>query len=169
MLPWINEQLNETKEHIHQWRMSRNVNVMATVDHVELASTHIILGLNVGWENKTETPIIVVEIQVMIYKRKDHDLLLRLLPLERFARKDIRRTLEKPALSQFKLKPKEIHTEHIRFLSIGSFDIEPGTYTTDIQIRDTKHNTYTRRTKIDVVNKMKYRLAEDWTLTTPGK
>jgi hypothetical protein len=169
MLPWINEQLNETKEQIHKWRLSRNVNVLATVDHIELASSHIILGLNVAWENKTNDPIAIIEIQVMVYKRRDEELLLRLLPLERFGRPDIKRTLEKSPLSQITLPPREIHTEHIRFLSYGNFDLPPGTYTTDILIRDTNHNTYTRRTKIDVENKMKYRLTEDWTATTPGK
>ncbi len=163
MLPWINEQLSETKEHIRQWRMSRNVSVMATVDHVEIGSSHIVLGLNVSWENKTNHPITVIEIQVMIYRRRDDELLLRLLPLERFARIDIKRTLEKPPLSHFTLKPKEIHTEQIRFLSHGNFDIPPGNYTIDILIRDTKHNSYTRRTKIQVENRAKYRLTEDWT------
>lgn len=166
MLPWINEHLNETKERLHQWRISRHVNVLATVDHVELASTHIILGLNVGWENRTDHPITIIEIQVMVYKRKQDELLLRLLPLERFARIDIKKTLEKPPLSQITLPPHEIRTEHIRFLSHGSMDIPPGTYTTDIQIRDADQNTYSRRTKILVENKMKYRLTEDWTEVT---
>ncbi len=169
MLPWINEQINETKQDLHLWRLSRRVTASASVDHIELASNHIILGLKVAWENKTNDPITIIEIQVMVYQRKDDELLLRLLPLERFARIDIKKTLEKPPLSQITLQPKKIHTEQIRFLSHGNFDIPPGTYTVDILIKDTNHNNYTRRTKIEVENKMKYRLTEDWTETTVEK
>jgi len=166
MLPWINEQVAETKERLQQWRMSRNINVLATVDHVEMASTHVVLGLNIGWENKTLEPITIMEIQVMVYKKKEDELLLRLLPLERFARTDILRTFQRTPLSQFDLPPKAIHTEHIRFLSHGNADVPVGTYTTDIHVTDTNHNIYVRRTHIQVENKMKYRLTEDWTEVT---
>jgi hypothetical protein len=162
MLPWINEQLQETKQSIHLWRMSRNVNVLAEVDHVELASTHTILGLHIGWENKSKEPITVMEIQVMVYKRRDDEVMLRLLPLERFKRRDIQRTLDKTALSQFTIQPGEVHAENIRFLSHGETDVPVGTYTTDVLITDTDHNHYSRRIKLNVETRMKFRLEEDW-------
>jgi hypothetical protein len=130
-----------------------------------VATSHIILGLNIGWQNLTETPIKIMEIQVVLYKPKHDDILRRLLPLERFGRQDIQRTLLKTPLSQFILKPKEIHTEHIRFISHQSLNLAPGTYVIGVQIRDNHHTSYTRRTRIVVENKMKYHLQEDWQQT----
>ena len=163
---WINQHVVETKERIIQWRTNRTINAHAQVDHVELAGSHTILGLIVGWENRTENPITVVEIQVILYKKGQEDILLNMLPLERFGRQDIQRTLLKTPLSQFKLRPKEIHSERIRFISHISRDIAPGTYVVDIQIRDTNNISYTRRTKIEIATKMKYRLTDDWTEST---
>ena len=161
MLPWINEQIDETKQDIHLWRMSRRITASVSVDHIELASNHIILGLEVAWENKSTDPISIIEIQVMVYKRRNNELLLRLLPLERFGRMDIKKTIEKRPLSQITLHPKKLHTEQIRFMSHGNVAIPPGTYTVDILIKDMKYNSYTRRTKIAVENNLKYRLTED--------
>ena len=85
---WINQHVVETKERIIQWRTNRTINAHAQVDHVELAGSHTILGLIVGWENRTENPITVVEIQVILYKKGQVDILLNMLPLERFGRQD---------------------------------------------------------------------------------
>ncbi len=162
MVSWINQHLIEGKELIEQWRINRTVNVLAVVDHIEIAATHVILGLDIGWENRTENPIVIIEIQVAIYKPKEQEELLRLLPLERFGRKDIQRNLLKKPLHQFTLRPYEVHTEHIRFISHGHLNLAPGTYLADIQIRDTHHTSYTRRTKLVMENRMKYRLTEEW-------
>jgi len=162
MTSWINQHLVETKELIQQWRINRTVSALATIDHVEVGSSHIILGLDIGWENLTEKPIVIVEIQVAIFRRNAHDVLVRLLPLERFGRKDIQRNLIKMPLHQFTLRSHLVHTEHIRFISHGHLNLTPGTYIADIQIRDTHHTSYTRRTKLVLENKMKYRLSEEW-------
>jgi len=103
---------------------------------------------------------------VVLYKKGQEEVLLNLLPLERFGRLDIQRTLLKTPLSQFKLRPKEIHSERIRFISHQSLEIAPGIYTIEIQIRDSNNISYTRRTKIEIETRMKYRLADDWTETT---
>jgi len=163
---WINQHVIETKERIAQWRNNRTVNVHATVDHVELAGTHTILGLVVGWENLNPAPITIAEIQVVLYQKGQEEILLQMLPLERFGRLDIHRTLLKTPLSQFNLMPKELHTERIRFISHVSRDVQVGVYTVEIQIRDTNHVSYTRRTKIEIENRMKYRLTDDWTETS---
>jgi hypothetical protein len=163
---WINQHVSETKELITQWRNNRTVKCHAVVDHVELAGSHTILGLMVEWENLNEKPITIIEIQVVLYEKGHEDVLLRLLPLERFGRQDIQRTLLKTPLSQFKLKPHEPHTEQIRFISHESREITAGVYTVEVQIRDTNHHSYTRRMKIEVENRMKYRLTDDWTETT---
>ena len=125
---WINQHLIETRDSLRQWRTNRHVKVVANVDHIELAASHIVLGLNVGWGNLTEKSITVIEIQVALYKPKQEDVLLRLLPLERFGRHDLQRTLIKTPLSQFKLKPKEVHMEHIRFISHQSLNLVPAIY-----------------------------------------
>lgn len=166
MTYWINQHLIETKELIQQWRMNRNVNVLVKPDHVEIASSHLVLGLHVGWENRTTTPIKVLEIQVMLYKPNELDPFAHLLPLERFERNDISRAFQKTPLSQFVLPPKTIHSENIRFITHQSMDIPSGMYTMDVQIRDISNHTYTRRTKIQIDSKIKYRLADDWTHTT---
>ncbi len=163
MKQWINQNLLEARAELEKWRLNRRVHVLAKVDHVEIGASHLVLGLNVGWHNTTTDPIAIIEIQVMLYRRNDEELLLHLLPLERFARVIGVRAIDRTPLSQFDLPPKETHTENIRFISHARFDIPPGTYIVDIQVRDTNHNSYTRRTKIDIENKMKYRLSEEWT------
>ena len=160
---WINQHVTETKEMFAQWRNNRTVTAHAAVDHVELAGSHTVLGLIVEWQNLNEKPITIVEIQVVLYQKGNEEALLQMLPLERFGRKDIHRTLLKTPLSQFKLNPNEPHREQIRFISHLSHDIAPGVYTVEIQIRDTNHTSYTRRMKIDIESRMKFRLADDWT------
>ena len=163
---WINQHLVSTKEAINQWRTNRNVNVTVIADHIEQGISHLVLGLDVGWQNKTAEPITVIEIQVIFYDRKTDAVLLRLLPLERFDRSKPGRAFEKKPLGEFALPPGEIHTEHIRFLSQENVELQPGSYTLDIQVRDTNHHSYTRRTKIELEGRIKYRTTEDWRVVT---
>ncbi len=153
------------------------VAVSATVDHIEVGPNHLILGLNLDCQNRSDEPLSIVDMQAKLYRRHDTrgiapntvlddlveaKILLHLLPLENFARQPGLKPFKKKPLSYFSLSPRTTHTVHIRLVCHQGYNIQPGIYTVDITLQDASHNRYTRRTKIHVENKMKYRTSADW-------
>ena len=134
----------------------------ATADHVELSSTRLVMGLQIGWINETDNPIPIKTIKMRLYLRGTKNEPLRFYPLERFARVVGEQSLQKTPVFAFTLPPKEIHAEQIRFLSPGVLDIPAGNYTVEIQITDTSNTSYTNRTTLQVESKIKYRQSEEW-------
>jgi hypothetical protein len=141
---------------------SRRLAAEAKIDHVELTETHLVLGITIAWNNQTDSPIPVKEIQVALYLHKRSKEPLRFYPLERFVRVPPHRGFEKAPLRPFTLSSKETHTEYIRFLSQEVLDIEPGDYTIDIQLKDTSEVSYSSRVMVHVEGKVKYRRSEEW-------
>ena len=141
---------------------SRELSLVATADHLELTATHLVLGLKLDWRNQTDISAPIKEVQVMMYLHGQNKEPLRFYPLERFERVFGQRALQKTPIGPFTLPPKEIHSEHIRFLSQEVLDIPPGNYVIDVYIEDASEASYTNRTKIQLTGKMKYRRSEEW-------
>jgi hypothetical protein len=141
---------------------SRELSLIVTADHVELTATHLVLGLKLDWRNRTNTPIPIKEVQVMMYLHGQNKEPLRFYPLERFERVLGQRALQKTPVRPFTLPPKEIYTEHLRFLSQEVLDIPPGNYGVDVHLKDISNISYTSRTKIQLASKIKYRRSEEW-------
>ena len=140
----------------------RRVLLEATADHVELTSSHLVMGLQLAWQNQTDHPIPIKEIQVRVYlhgRKKDP---LRFYPLERFERVPTHQALQKTPVRPFTLPSKETYTERIRFISQEVLDIPAGNYTAVIQVKDTSDISYTNRITLQVQTKIKYRRSEEW-------
>jgi len=155
MIAWIQQLIGGSPT-------NRKVSLVVTADHVELTSTHLVMGLQIGWTNRTDNPIPIKEIQVRLYPHGRNKEPLRFYPLERFARVIGKMALQKTPVRPFTLPPKETYAEQIRFLSQEVLDIPPGNYTIEVQITDTSDTSYTNRTTIQVRSKIKYRRSEEW-------
>jgi hypothetical protein len=141
----------------------KGLTLSALVDHVELSDKHLVIGLHIEWQNYTEFSISVKGIQILAYLHGPKKEPLSLYPLERFSRNAVqKKVIVKTPLEPFFLPMQEPHSEHIRFISQEVFDVEPGTYTVDIQVEDTSDVTHTCRTKVRVAHEMKYRRTEEW-------
>ena len=68
------------------WGEKRRVSMAAMVDHVELSSTHLVMGLKIDWRNETGHPISIKDIQMRIHQAGPGREPLRFYPLERFGR-----------------------------------------------------------------------------------
>jgi hypothetical protein len=136
--------------------------MVATADHVELTATHLVMGLQIGWHNRTDNPIPIKEIQMRVAMRGRSEEPLRFYPLERFVRIPTQRALQKTPVRPFVLPSHETYTEQIRFISQEVLDIPPGNYTVEVQITDTSDTRYSSQTKIQVPSKIKYRRSEEW-------
>lgn len=141
---------------------ARRVSLAATTDHVELTSSHLVMGLQLDWHNRTDNPISVKEIQVKVSLHGPNKEPVQFYPLERFAHDPYRRALQKTPVRPFTLPPHETYTEQIRFISQEVLDIPAGNYAVTIQIKDTSDASYTNRITLQVRNKIKYRRSEEW-------
>ena len=150
------------KQLIGGWGEGRKVSLAAMVDHVELSSAHLVLGLKIDWRNETDDPIPIKEILVSVGLGGRAEEPLWFYPLERFERVSIKKGMEKTPVKPFSLPPHKIHTEQIRFISQEVFDIAPSNYTMHVQLTDTNNGSYTNRIKIRVGSEIKYRLSEAW-------
>ena len=155
MIAWIQQLIGGSPT-------DRKVSLALTADHVELTSTHLVMGLQIGWHNRTDNPIPIHEIQVRMYLHGSNKEPLRFYPLERFMRVPAKRAFQKTPVGPFTLPPKEIHVEQIRFISQEVLDIPAGKYTVEVQITDVSDTSYTSRATIDLANKIKYRRSEEW-------
>jgi hypothetical protein len=140
------------------------LDLAVTVDHVELSTKHLVLGLKLDWLNRTSDSIRIQDVGVMVYLDGRKKEPLRFFPLERFARAQIKREIQKTAIRPFTLPPDAIYTEQIRFISQEVLDIPPGTYAMDVQLMDTDNTSYLNRVKFPVEGKVKYRRSEEWQL-----
>jgi hypothetical protein len=141
---------------------SRAISLVAKADHVELTSVHLVIGLQMGWLNRTHEPIPIKEVRVLLYLHGRREVPLRLYPLERFTRVTGREAMRKSPVGPFTLPPREIHTEYLRFISQEVLDIAPGSYAVDVKIMDTDDKGYTSRTKFRLDSKIRYRRSEEW-------
>ena len=150
------------KELIGSWGKTRKVSMAATVDHVELSSTHLVVGLGIDFHNKTDEPIPVKEIRMIAYINGRRAEPLRFYPLERFERAMNNNRISKKNVRPFTLPPHEIHTEQLRFISQEVVDISPGGYAINVELTDTSSASYKSRVKIRVDKSIKYRRDEAW-------
>jgi len=149
---------------IKQWLGSEKVSLDVIVDHVELTSTHLVVGLQMGWTNRTDKPIPIKEIQVKLYLHGKRSEPLGLYPLERFTRVPNQRGFHKTPMRPLTLPVKEIHVEQIRFISQEVLDLPVGKYPLEVIITDTSDISYTNQISILVESAIKYRLSEEWQL-----
>ena len=138
-----------------------NIRSEATVDHVELTSSHLVIGLNLDWLNETGEPIPIKEIGMRLYLGKNKEP-LNFYPLERFQRVSSLRAIQKTPLQAFTLPPKEVHSEQIRFICQEVRDLQPGSYLIEVQLMDTHENICVNRMKIHIQAKNKYRRSDEW-------
>lgn len=141
---------------------SDKLSVAVTVDHVELSSTHLVLGLKIDWRNRTDDPIRIQDVGVQVYLSGRNREPLRFFPLERFARVLNKREIQKTPVRPFTLPPDEIHSEQMRFISQEVVDIPAGNYAMDVQVMDTENISYANRVKFPVEGRVKYRRSEEW-------
>lgn len=134
----------------------------ATVDHVELSATYLVLGLKIDWCNETNNPIPIKEIHLTVYMGGWGEEPLRFDPLERFERVLTHWGVQKTPVRPFTLTPHEIYTEQIRFISRQVLDIGPGSYAADIQLTDTGETSYINRIEIRVQSEVKHHRKEEW-------
>ena len=134
------------------------------VDHVELTSTHLVIGFQMGWINRTENPIPIKNIQMKLYLHGKRHEPLTLYPLERFTRVPNQKGFHKTPMRPLTLPAQGIYAEQIRFISQEVLDLPVGKYTLEIILTDTGDNLYTNQVTIHVESKIKYRLSEEWQL-----
>ena len=146
-----------------KWQSGRKLAVEATVDHVELTSYQMVLGLQIHWFNRSEDPLWVKDIVVKLYLQKRDKEPFRLYPLERFERLQTGPGFDKLPLSAFTLPANELYTERIRFISQQLLDIAPGVYRVEIEIKDRSDAIHLGKTEIQVESRRKYRKSEAWT------
>jgi hypothetical protein len=147
---------------IEKWRTKGKLTLVATVDHVELTSTHLVIGFKLEWGNRTDDAIAIKDIQVQVYLNGRDKEPLRFYPLERFARVIGQRAIQKTPIGEFTLPVNEVHAEQIRFISQEILDIPAGKYTVEVQIEDADDNRHTSRTLMELESKSKYRRSEEW-------
>lgn len=140
----------------------RKVSLEVTARHVELTPTHLVIGLQIDWLNRTDKPIPVKEIRMKLYLHGPNREPLRFYPLERFERITGKMLLRKSPVRPFTLPVFELYTEQIRFLCQDVLDIPPRSYTVEIEIIDTSDTSYTDRTKMALPKKIKYRQSQEW-------
>jgi len=154
--------MNWLKQLIGDLRSNRQLAVAANAEHIELTSTHLVVGLKVEWLNKTETAISVKEFHIKVYTLGMMKDPLQFFPLERFERVLTHRAIQKKPVRPFSLPPGQIYSDNVRFISQAVQDIEPGKYMVDFVTKDTNDVIYTSRLEIELTGKHKYRRSEDW-------
>jgi hypothetical protein len=154
--------MNWLKQLIGDLRSNRHLSLAAKAEHVELTSTHLVLGLKIEWLNKTDTAISVKEFHIRVYILGLMKEPLQFFPLERFERVLTHRAIQKKPVRPFSLPPGQVYSDQIRFISQAVQDIEPGKYTVDFVTKDANDVTYTNRLEIELTSKQKYRHSEDW-------
>jgi len=154
--------INWIEHLIGGWGTNRKLTLVVKVDHIELTSTHLIIGLQIDWHNQTDQPIPVKEVQVRVYLDGRKGEPLRFYPLERFVRAPSERAFQKKPVRPFTLPSKKVFTEQLRFLSQEVLDIPAGDYGVEIEIKDISDISHTCRTHIQLETKKKYRRDEEW-------
>jgi hypothetical protein len=140
---------------------NRKVSMAATVEHVELTSSHLYLGLTFEWLNETRNPILIREIRLWLYLNGRGEDPLRFHPLERFAHVIGHLGIQKSPLSPFKLPVKQVYTDSLRFICQDVRDLPVDTYAAEIEAKDDDGNSYLTRTHLVVENSMKYRRSDE--------
>jgi hypothetical protein len=138
------------------------VAVDVVTDHVELTSAHLVLGLQLQWNNRTANSIPVKDIQLKVYVRGEKKDALNFYPLERFERSAVRKAIVKSPIRPFTIPAHEARTEQIRFISQEVLDIEKGSYAAALQVTDVNEAVYEYKVRVRVRNEQKYRHTEEW-------
>jgi len=150
------------KQLLGNWKGSSKISAAVAVDHVELSSTRLVFGLNLGWRNETHDAIPIKEVRVLLFLHKRSVEPLRCYPLERFEHVIGHQAVQKTPVRPFTLPSGEIHTENLRFICQEVFEIPPGTYAAQIETRDIDGYGYINRVKIRIENEVIYRRSEEW-------
>ena len=155
--------LSQGKELVHNWRANREIDLGATVDHIELGDAHLTLGLNLAWHNKTHAPIEITDIQLRLYMSKFDDHPVRLYPNGRFAKIPGQKMFNKlPNVGSFVLEPDATHVEHLRFLTRAMLEIKEGNYRVEVLLHDARGLSYKQQATVALETKLKYRVSQEW-------
>jgi hypothetical protein len=134
----------------------------ASADHVELTADHLVIGLELSWQNRTAAPISVKDIQLQLVLSERGKEPLRFYPLERFEHVSNRRALQKKSIRPFTLPPDQPHAEQIRFISQEVRDIPAGKYEAAIDILDLNEISHRNEITLRFRSEIKYRQSEEW-------
>ena len=110
------------------------MHVDAATDHIELADTYFMLGLNIGWENQTESEeTLLFKRYIFVFFPKDvitnpFGSIIRVI-LRLPGQKVISKT---SGTKFFKLPAGESHVAGIRFYTRSRSNLEEGTYPVDV-------------------------------------
>ena len=133
-----------------------------TTDHVELTSVHLVLGLQLQWENRTEESIPVKDIQLALDVHGPKKEYLHFYPLERFERSSHRNAIEKSPMRPFTIPGQGARTENIRFISQEVLDLDKGSYAGILHVTDVNEAAHDYKVHVRVRNEHKYRHTEEW-------
>ena len=140
----------------------RKIALTASADHVELTADHLVLGLELCWQNQTDAPISVKDVQLKVALPGRGKEPLRFYPLERFLHVPNHRAVQKKPVRPFTLPIGEPHTEQIRFISQEVLDLPAGSYAAAIELKDTGDISYINETTLRIRNEIRYRRSEEW-------
>jgi len=138
--------------------------VEVSVDHVELADTYLMLGLNLAWHSKLTEPTPVQEVQIKLFNRGAKEELIWFDPQGHFTRIPGQRVIKKSVgAKSFVLPAGGFHVEHIRFFTRATLDLPEGKYPVDIHAK-VDGGTYLHEADIHIIKRDKYRTTEAWTV-----
>lgn len=138
------------------------LDVAVSVDHVELADTYLIIGLNLCWHNLTSEPIAVKEVRVKLIPNGRNQEPIKFYAQGHFARIPFQSAIKKKVGAKgFKLPAGETRTEGTRFFTRAILDITPGTYLAEVQAI-VAEGAFSNEVIVEITNRMKYRTSEAW-------
>ena len=137
----------------------RTLQAEMELDHVELSSDSLILGLQLTWKNATEAPVEIHEVAVSLFHQGKTVMPLPLAYNGRFVRIPYQKTVTKIAgVRSFHIDAGVSHTENLRFLTREILDLKEGAY--PIELHTTVNDgTYLHSFDLKVANTLKNRIA----------
>ena len=137
----------------------RTLQAELELDHLELSSDSLIVGLQITWKNATEIPIEIHEVMLGLFHAGRAAPPLSLAYNGRFVRIPYQKTVTKIAgVSSFRVDAGESHVENLRFLTREILDLKEGTYSVELHTT-VDDGTYLHTFDLKIVDKLKCRLS----------
>jgi hypothetical protein len=133
------------------------------IDHMELGETYLILGIYFDWHNKTEEPIAIEEIKIIIFPHGRREKPVHFEGQGRFERAIGHRGItRKHGQKPFVVQPGKAHLVGLRFITHTVNDLENRDYLMEIHAK-VANGTYIHESQLKVTSRVKFRPTDEWT------
>ena len=145
----------------------RTLHAELELDHVEISSENVILGLQIKWSNSTHDRIDIRGVVIKLFHKGKKETPIQLIYHGRFVRIPYQKAVTKIAgATSFHIGSDASQTECLRFLTCEIRDLFPGTYAAELH-SIVEEGTYLHEFDVKVVPQIKHYMARQEAENSP--